>query len=96
MASPRGQIELGERRQAHLARSVHDDVDAAVGLLGQIEQTGHRLLIRDVRLDGDDAAARIGDLGHHRVGRGGVAGVVDDERVPVSGKPVHGRAPDTA
>ena len=52
------QVEVGQRRQRHQAGGVDDDVNAAEGLLGLVEQAGDGVLVGDVGGDRDRLCAR--------------------------------------
>jgi hypothetical protein len=75
---------------------VHDDVDAAVDLLGAIEQRPDLVLVGDVRADRGGGAAGGGDGADRLLGGVGVAGKAQDHSHAVGGEALGDRAADAA
>lgn len=73
-----------------------DDVDAAEGLLGGVEEGGDLRLLGDVGPEGDGLPARLTDRRDRLVGLGGVARVVHDDGVSLTGQPLGALAADAA
>lgn len=52
------EVELGQRRERHHTRGVHDHVDTAVRLFRGVEERGDGDLVGDIRAVGDRLAMR--------------------------------------
>src|SRR5919201_661398 len=63
------ELELGERREQHDPGGVHDDVDAAVHLLGRVEHCGDVGFFGDVGLDRTGGSPGGDDCVDGRIGR---------------------------
>jgi hypothetical protein len=90
------EVELGQRREQHDPGRMDHDVDAAVELLGTVEQGRDLGLVRDVRAEGLRGAAGRGDRLDGLLRPPGVARVVDDDPHAVRGQPLGDRAADPA
>src|SRR4029077_3829612 len=92
-----GQVtSLGDVRQQHDAGIVDEHIDAAERRLGSVEHAADGLLIADIGLRAQRAAALVLDLARHGFGGRGVARVVDDDGKAVPGQPLRHRGADAA
>jgi hypothetical protein len=90
------QIAFGDRPQRHDADAVHHDINPAEGFQRISEEALDVGGVRHIRLDGDRSSTRGLDLGHGRVGLGGVAGIVHHDSKTVTGQSQGHRAADAA